>query len=104
VRKHLLKPELAAPFIALRDRYAALPSFDREALEQTLKAVAEAGGLKPGALIHAVRVAVTGRAVSPGLYEVLELLGRDRVVARLDQAAPRIAAPPGQSHQLPPER
>jgi glutamyl-tRNA synthetase len=36
-------------------------------------------------LIHATRVAVTGRAVSPGLFEVLELVGRDRVLGRIDQ-------------------
>ena len=45
--------------------------------------MAESGGVKAGALIHATRVAVTGRAVSPGLFEVLALLGRDRVVERL---------------------
>jgi glutamyl/glutaminyl-tRNA synthetase len=40
--------------------------------------------VKAGALIHPTRVAVTGRAESPGIFEVLALLGRDRVVARID--------------------
>jgi len=88
--KHLRKPELREPLIALRAAFAGIPSFDRESLEAALKTVAERHSLKPGALIHAARVAVTGRAVSPGLYEVLELLGRARVVARLDLAAASI--------------
>ena len=56
------------------------------ALEAALRALAEANGVKAAALIHATRVAVTGRAVSPGLFEVLELLGRDRSGARLREA------------------
>jgi glutamyl-tRNA synthetase len=43
--------------------------------------------VKAAALIHATRVSVTGRAASPGLFEVLELLGSTRVRARLDRAA-----------------
>ncbi len=41
--------------------------------------------MKAGALIHATRVAVTGRAVSPGLFEVLVILGRQRVITRLSE-------------------
>ena len=51
-------------------------------LETALRGTAEQQGVKAGALIHATRVAVTGRAVSPGLFEVLELLGRERTVTR----------------------
>ena len=53
---------------------------------QTLRAVAERHSLKPAALIHATRVAVTGRAASPGLFEVLELLGRAAAVERMGAA------------------
>ena len=66
--------------------YRQLPAFEKAALEIALRATAEQHGLKAGALIHATRVAVTGRAVSPGLFEVLELLGRDRSLARLTAA------------------
>ena len=44
-------------------------------------------GLKFGALVHATRIAVTGRAVSPGLFETLVLIGRDHVVIRLEALA-----------------
>ena len=84
--KHLSKPELAAPMEALIAACRQLPAFEKGALEIALRATAEQHGLKAGALIHATRVAVTGRAVSPGLFEVLELLGRDRSVARLTAA------------------
>jgi glutamyl-tRNA synthetase len=94
VRKHLSDADLREPFVTLRDGFAALMSFDKEALEGVLKDVAARHGLKPGALIHATRVAVTGRAASPGLYEVLELLGRDRVLTRMDAAAARIGRTP----------
>ena len=79
VRKHLAKAELREPLEALRDAFDATPSFDAPALEATLRRLAEARGLKAAALIHATRVAVTGRSASPGLFEVLELLGRERV-------------------------
>ena len=86
VAKHLSKPELAAPMETLIATYRQLPAFEKAALEIALRATAEQHGLKAGALIHATRVAVTGRAVSPGLFEVLELLGRERSLARLTAA------------------
>ena len=52
-----------------------------------MRALAESRGVKAAALIHATRVAVTGRAVSPGLFEVLELMGRERVTLRLRRGA-----------------
>ena len=52
-----------------------------------LRSVADARGIKPAQLIHATRVAITGRSVSPGLYEVLELIGRARSCARIEHTA-----------------
>ena len=66
-------------------------TFDPASTEAALRALAEARGVKAGVLIHAVRVAVTGKTVSPGLFDVLALLGRDRVRARLDGRAPASA-------------
>ena len=85
-RKHLYKKELKAPLSALRTAFADGASFDKDLLESALRTVAEKAEVKPAALIHATRVAVTGRAVSPGLFEVLALLGRDEVLRRLDTA------------------
>ena len=65
----------------------ALEPFDEATSEAALRAVAEQAGIKFGALVHATRIAVTGRAVSPGLFETLVLIGRDHVVARLESLA-----------------
>jgi glutamyl-tRNA synthetase len=87
VKKHLNAVGMRAHLEELRRAFEGVPAFDSAALEATLRNTAEARGVKAAALIHATRVAVTGRAVSPGLFEVLELLGSDRVRARLDRAA-----------------
>ena len=83
VARHLAGADLAPHLQAWRDRAAMVSPFDAAALESALREVADARGIKAGVLIHATRVAVTGQAVSPGLFDVLELVGRDRVVARL---------------------
>ncbi|HUL74146.1 MAG TPA: glutamate--tRNA ligase [Vicinamibacterales bacterium] len=84
--RHLAVPGLAPHLAAWRDALRDVAPFDAATLESALRSVAEARGIKAGALIHATRVAVTGQAVSPGLFDVLELVGRDRVIARLADA------------------
>jgi glutamyl-tRNA synthetase len=70
----------------------SIEPFEPASIERVLRATAEAGGVKAAALIHATRVAVTGRAVSAGLFEVLALLGRRRVQDRLSRAGNYISA------------
>jgi len=53
------------------------------------RALADARGVKAGVLIHPTRVAVVGRAESPGIFEVLELMGRDRALTRMGNALRR---------------
>jgi glutamyl/glutaminyl-tRNA synthetase len=72
---------------ALRAAFDELPAFDVVAIEAALRATADARGVKAATLIHAVRVATTGKSVSPGLFEVLALIGRERVRIRLTKAA-----------------
>jgi glutamyl-tRNA synthetase len=83
VGKHLSDPALAPEVGALREALAAVDPFEAAAIEASLRKVAESRGVKAAALIHATRVAVTGQSVSPGLFDVLAILGRDRTVARL---------------------
>ena len=85
--RHLREPALPPAVAALAGRYRQLDPFDAPGTEAVLRAVADQAGLKFGALVHATRIAVTGRAVSPGLFETLALIGRQRVVARLDALA-----------------
>jgi len=87
VQKRLLVEGLDGHVTALRDAYAALGEgrFEAGSLETALRAVADARGIKAGVLIHATRVAMTGRTVSPGLFEMVELIGRERTIGRLQQ-------------------
>ena len=71
---------------ALSATLAAVDPFEAGAIEAAVRSLAEARGVKAGVLIHAARVAVTGRTVSPGIFEVLELVGRDDTIARIADA------------------
>ena len=82
-----LPHELAPHLAAWRDEVARIAPFDAASLEAGLRSLAASRGLKPAALIHATRVAVTGQAVSPSLFDVLELMGRQRVLSRLSEVA-----------------
>jgi glutamyl-tRNA synthetase len=83
VKKHLSSPEALAHLAAVRDTCAAAGAFTAAALEPAIRALADTRGVKAGVLIHPTRVAVVGRAESPGIFEVLELLGRERTLARM---------------------
>ena len=86
VEKHLRVDGMRDHLAALAATFDALPSFDVATSEAALRSTAEARGVKAASLIHAVRVAVTGKTASPGLFEVLALLGRQLVRARLAAA------------------
>ncbi|MEX0717424.1 MAG: glutamate--tRNA ligase family protein [Planctomycetaceae bacterium] len=79
-------PELLRGF---RERLAAAESFDAASLEASMKGFVEERGAKLGDIIHAVRVAVTGQATGPGMFETLEFLGREKCLARIDRALAR---------------
>jgi glutamyl-tRNA synthetase len=81
--KHLSLAGLADHLEALIAALHAVEPFSEDAVEEALRAVATARNLKAGALIHATRIALTGRTTSPGLFEVIVLLGREQTLARL---------------------
>ena len=83
VAKHLSAPDLGPHLSAWRAKLAATTPFDAPTIESALRALADERGIKAGTLIHATRVAVTGQAVSPGIFEVLALVGRERALRRL---------------------
>jgi glutamyl-tRNA synthetase len=83
VRKHLAGADLADQVSALAAALGRADPFDQSTIERVLRAVADARGIKAGVLIHAARVAATGKAVSPGLFEVLALLGKKTTIGRL---------------------
>lgn len=79
-------PEAAALLARLRERLAATDAFDEDSLDRLLREFVESEGIKIGQIIHAVRVAVTGKAVGFGLFEALAILGREQSLARIDRA------------------
>ncbi|MCC7518307.1 MAG: glutamate--tRNA ligase [Verrucomicrobiae bacterium] len=84
--KALRKPGAADRLAELRARYATTAEWNAAALEAELKALAAAKGAKPAEFIHPCRAATSGRTIGPSLYPMLEALGRERVLARLDRA------------------
>jgi glutamyl-tRNA synthetase len=86
VGKHLGTSAIREALVTLSEAVAALTEVNRESLEAALRGTAETLGIKAAPLIHATRVALTGSAVSPGLFELMELLGRDCITRRLQAA------------------
>ncbi len=86
VAKHLSAQGIDAHLAALRQTLKEVDPFEQGEIEHVVRGLAEARGIKAALLIHATRVGLTGRAASPGLFEVMELLGRDRSLPRLEAA------------------
>ena len=82
---------------ALGSALTGLGDFTAEGAERVTRALAADLGVKAGVLMGEARVALTGRKVSPGLFEVMTLLGRDRAVARLKEASRRCSEARAQS-------
>ncbi len=92
VKKHWAKDpaQVRARLMAVAELLEATP-FEAEALETELRALAERLGVGAGKLIHPLRVALTGRLASAGIFDVLVLLGRDRSLQRVRRAVERLA-------------
>ena len=81
--KFLKEPSLKLLLPELASRLDALSGFDSESCESTLRKFAEEKQVKAGLLINAARVLLTGKAVAPGIFQVMNALGQRRTVARL---------------------
>jgi glutamyl-tRNA synthetase len=75
----------------LRQTYQSMAEWNAEALENALKTLAKSIPCKTGELIHPARLAVSGRSIGPSLYHMLEVLGRERVLTRLDRTIERFS-------------
>jgi glutamyl-tRNA synthetase len=87
--KKFLTPAIAPVLEKLLARFESSITFSKQEWERIFKALVESEGLKMGQLAQPVRVALTGRTASPGLFEVMEVLGRDRTLFRLREAVKR---------------
>lgn len=81
-----LKPEALEPLKLLADKLEALEGYAHSDLEDAFKAVMDQTGLKLGKIAQPVRVALTGRTASPGIFEIIAILGKERVIPRLGKA------------------
>lgn len=89
--KRLQKPDDAVQLlVAFREQMASSEAFDAQSLEKLLHDFVETQQIKIGQIIHALRVAVTGKAIGFGMFETLAILGRQRVLARIDRALTRV--------------
>jgi glutamyl-tRNA synthetase len=84
-----LTPAIAPILGKLLTRYEAFPAFSKQQWEEAFKQLVEEEGMKMGQLAQPVRVALTGRIASPGLFDVMEVLGRDRTLFRLHKGIER---------------
>ena len=67
-------------------------TWEAEPMESALRQLAEERGVAGGKIFQPLRVALTGFAVSPGIFDVLVMLGRERALARIERAAAHLRA------------
>ena len=97
-RKFLADPRLKALVPALLARYREDSAFTLQSTEDSLRRLAEQEGVKAGLLINALRVGLTGQGVAPGLFEVMQVLGRQRTITRLERLDKYLRLTIGKTH------
>ena len=89
--KRIRKPPEASKLLAkFRDRLAASEPCDVATLDKLMHDFVQEEGIQIGQIIHALRVAVTGKAIGFGLFDALAILGKEHSLARIDRALERI--------------
>jgi glutamyl-tRNA synthetase len=81
-----LKPAALEPIQLLIEELGTLDQFDEANVENAFKRVMEKTGLKLGKIAQPVRVALTGKTTSPGIFEIIEIIGKEKVISRLNKA------------------
>jgi glutamyl-tRNA synthetase len=92
IEKFFAEPRLGDYLLMLAQRLESAESFDLESTETIVRGLAGELEVKAGLLINASRVALTGKAVAPGIFDVMVVLGRQKTVSRLRRAAAVIPA------------
>ena len=87
-----LTPAVAPSLTKFADRLKAVTPFSKETIEPLVQAVLNEDHLKMGAFAQPLRVALTGRTFSPGIYEVMAILGKERTLHRIAQALQRVSS------------
>lgn len=84
--KKFLNPDILEPISILTQKLESAKDFTQQSQEILFREVLETTGIKFGKIAQPVRVALTGETTSPGIFEMIEILGRDRVISRLKKA------------------
>ena len=84
--KKYWEPETNGQLILLADRLESLSEYSRLSIDTALRQLAEELKIKPTKLIHPARLALSGKTIGPGLFEMIELLGKETVDRRLRRA------------------
>lgn len=91
VNKHLKKPETPEILKKLKERLEKVDPFVKGNIEKVFKGLASETNVKLGVVIHPCRVSLTGTAQSPPMYDVVEVIGKERVLKRLEDAIKKFA-------------
>ncbi|HZK16038.1 MAG TPA: glutamate--tRNA ligase [Solirubrobacterales bacterium] len=94
--RKVMKGEAPTLLAAAREALARAGAFDTASIEDALTPVVAAHEVGAGKVYQPIRVAIAGSSVSPGIFESLELLGRERALARIDRALARLAETPAE--------
>ncbi|HEY7993678.1 MAG TPA: glutamate--tRNA ligase [Candidatus Eremiobacteraceae bacterium] len=92
LEKHCKAPETVERLRAIREALADAPGFGEADIEAAIRGLAEKHGVKAASFIHPLRVALTGQAVSPGIFEVTSIVGRETSLARIDGLLERLSS------------
>jgi glutamyl-tRNA synthetase len=93
--RKFFKPTALEPLKLLAEKFEILTEYSEENLENAFKEVMDQTGLKLGKIAQPVRVALTGKTASPGIFEITSIIGKERVVSRLRKAIRFIENKPG---------
>jgi glutamyl/glutaminyl-tRNA synthetase len=83
--QEVLSRKLTREIRVLAEGLSQIENFNKEAIEVEFRKIADSLGLKAKDLVHPTRVALTGNKVGPGLFETMQVLGKDKVIARLNR-------------------
>jgi glutamyl-tRNA synthetase len=86
LKKQFYTPDIVPVFKAIKGRFEQIDLWDKEHMEDAVKAILEEFNLKFKTIAQPIRVALTGRTVSPGLFEIMLTLGKGMVLSRLEKA------------------
>jgi glutamyl-tRNA synthetase len=86
LKKQFYTPDIMPVFKAIKGRFEQLDQWDKEHMEDSVKAILEEFNLKFKTIAQPIRVALTGKTVSPGLFEIMLTLGKTMVLSRLEKA------------------